>query len=80
MPSFRLSEDDFRDGQIDILTILTRSGLSASRNEARRALEQGGVTVNDEKCADAHASFGKDDFSGGMIVRRGKKNYKKIEL
>ncbi len=80
MPSFRLSDEDFRDNQIDILTILTKSGLSASRNEARRAVEQGGVTVNDEKCADVHALFGKNDFPGGMIVRRGKKNYKKIEL
>ncbi len=80
MPSFRLSEEDFRDDRIDILTILTRSGLSASRSEARRAVEQGGVTINDEKCTDVHALFEKNDFSGGMIVRRGKKNYKKIEL
>lgn len=80
MPSFRLSEEDFRDDRIDILTILTRSGLSASRSEARRAVEQGGVTINDEKCSDVHALFEKNDFSGGMIVRRGKKNYKKIEL
>ncbi len=79
MPLASLSDEDFRDGSIDILSVLVKSGLSASRNEARRAVEQGGVTVNDEKCSDIHASFDKSAFTGdGMIVRRGKKNYKKV--
>ena len=81
MPTATLSEEDFRDGSIDILSVLVKSGLSASRNEARRAVEQGGVTVNEEKCTDSHAAFEKDSFSGeGMIVRRGKKNYKKVVI
>ena len=81
MPTYELSEEDFRDDQIDILSVLTKSGLCPSRNEARRAVEQGGVSVNDEKCGDLKALFEKAKFSGdGLIVRRGKKNYKKIVL
>ena len=81
MPSYTLSEEDFRDGAIDILSVLTKSGLCPSRNEARRAVEQGGVTVNDEKCGDVKALFTKDSFlKDGMIVRRGKKNYKRIVI
>jgi tyrosyl-tRNA synthetase len=80
MPTYELSEEDFRDDAIDILTILTKSGLVASRNEARRAVEQGGVSVNDEKCGDIKALFTKDAFSDGLLVRRGKKNYKKIVI
>ncbi len=79
MPSFTLAEEDFRDGSIDILTILTKSGLSGSRNEARRAVEQGGVSVSDEKVTDIHTTYEKATFEGdGVIVRRGKKNFKKI--
>ena len=81
MPTAALSEEDFRDDRIDILTVLVKTGLSGSRNEARRAVEQGGVTVNDEKCGDIHASFEKAAFSGdGLILRRGKKSYKKVVL
>ena len=79
MPTTTLKAEDFRDGTIDILAVLTASGLTPSRSEARRAVEQGGVTVNDEKVTDIKTSYTAEDFAGdGMLVRRGKKNYKKI--
>ena len=79
MPTAELTEADFRDGRIDILGILTSSGLLKSRAEARRAVEQGGVSVDGEKITDIHTSYGKDAFAAeGMIVKRGKKNFRKV--
>lgn len=79
MPTAELTEADFRDGRIDILGILTSSGLVKSRAEARRAVEQGGVSVDGEKITDIHTSYGKDAFAAeGMIVKRGKKNFRKV--
>ena len=79
MPSCVLSEDDFGDGKIDILNVLVKAGLTASRSEARRAVEQGGVTVDNEKVTDIKTLYEQDQFAGeGMIVKRGKKNFKRI--
>ena len=69
---------DFVDGQIDILSVLVASGLCASRNEARRAVEQGGVTVNDVKVADIKTAYTVSDFTEGLIVKRGKKNFRRV--
>ena len=81
MPTTVLSADDFREDAIDILTLLVKSGLSASRNEARRAVEQGGVSLDSEKVTDIKAAFEKNTFSGdGVVVKRGKKNFRKITL
>jgi len=82
MPTVELTLEDFaEDGYIDILSLLVKSGLSASRSEARRAVEQGGVTAADEKVTDIKKVFSADDLSGeGIVVRRGKKTYKKIVL
>ena len=81
MPTTILSADDFREDTIDILTLLVKSGLSASRNEARRAVEQGGVSLDGEKVTDIKAAFEKTTFSGdGVVVKRGKKNFRKITL
>ena len=81
MPTTVLSADDFREDTIDILTLLVKSGLSASRNEARRAVEQGGVSLDGEKVTDIKATFEKTAFSGdGVVVKRGKKNFRKITL
>ena len=81
MPTTVLSADDFREDTIDILTLLVKSGLSASRNEARRAVEQGGVSLDGEKVTDIKAAFEKNAFSGdGVVVKRGKKNFRKITL
>ena len=81
MPTCELSEEDFADGNIDILTVLTKSGLAASRSEARRNVEQGGVSVDGTQIKDIKAVFAKDQFAGdGVVVKRGKKNFKKVIL
>ena len=79
MPTCELSEEDFADDNIDILTVLTKSGLAASRSEARRNVEQGGVSVDGTQIKDIKAVFAKDQFAGdGVVVKRGKKNFKKV--
>ncbi len=81
MPTFELSEEDFTDGAIDILSILNKSGLAASRSEARRNVEQGGVSVDGNPVKDIKAVFSREQFAGdGVGVKRGKKNFKKIIL
>ncbi len=81
MPTCELSEEDFTDGNIDILTVLTKSGLAGSRSEARRNVEQGGVSVDGTQIKDIKAVFAKDQFAGdGVVVKRGKKNFKKVIL
>ncbi|MCM1113557.1 MAG: tyrosine--tRNA ligase [Muribaculum sp.] len=79
MPTYELSEADFQDGRIDILGVLAVSGLTSSRSEARRAVEQGGVTVDGEKVSDVKASYAPEQFAGeGIVVKRGKKNFKRV--
>ena len=79
MPSFTLTDADFNEGSIDILAVLQKSGLAPSRSEARRNVEQGGVSVNGESVKDIKATYTKADFAGdGMIVRRGRKKFMKV--
>ncbi|MGN0247666.1 MAG: tyrosine--tRNA ligase [Lachnospiraceae bacterium] len=79
MPTATLSDDDFTDGNIDILSVLVKSGLVPTRNEGRRAVEQGGVSVEGEKITDIKAIFSKEQLSGdGVVVKRGKKNFRKV--
>ncbi len=79
VPSVSLKEEDFRDGKVDILQVLVSSGLCSSRGDARRNVEQGGVTVNDEKVTDIKTEYEKSAFAGeGLLVKRGKKNFKKV--
>ena len=78
IPTVKMEDEDFRDGKADILAILVRSGLCPTRNEARRAVEQGGVTVDDEKVTDVKTLYTKDDLKDGKLVRRGKKAFKKV--
>jgi len=80
MPSVTLTDEDFTEGKIDILAMLVKAGLVASRGEARRALEQGGVTADGEKVTDMKATFTKDQIANGVVLRRGKKAYKKVTL
>lgn len=81
MPTTELSEEDFTEGTIDMISVLCKAGLAASRSEGRRAIEQGGVTLGGEKVTDVKAAFGKDIFSGdGAVVKRGKKNFRKVIL
>ena len=78
VPSTSLKAEDFRDGNIDILQVLVSCGLCASRSETRRAVEQGGVTFNEEKVTDVKTLYTKDAFAEGVMVRKGKKSYKKV--
>ena len=81
MPTVELTEEQFTEGSIDIISLMIAAGMAGSRNEARRAVELGGVTVKGEKVADAKATFAKDDFAGEeFIIKKGKKNFKKIVL
>ena len=81
MPTVELTEEQFTEGSIDIISLMIAAGMAGSRNDARRAVEQGGVTVKGEKVADAKATFAKDDFAGEeFIIKKGKKNFKKIVL
>ncbi len=78
MPSVTLTDADFKDGMIDLLSLLVKSTLASSRSEARRAVEQGGVSVNGEKATDIKASYTPDAFTEGMVLKKGKKNFRKI--
>ena len=79
-PTVELAEADLQDGAIDILTVLVKAELVPSRSEARRAVEQGGVTVNDEKITNLRHSFSLSDLKDGILVRRGKKSFKKVVI
>lgn len=79
MPTAQLTDDNFVDGSIDICGVLVAAGLAASRSEARRNVEQGGVTFDGEKVTDVKTTYTKDAFAGeGVVVKRGKKNFKKV--
>ena len=79
MPTTTLTEADLRDGSVDILGILVAAGLCPTRSEARRNVQQGGVTVNGEKVTDFKAAYTPEDImKEDFIVRRGKKKYSKI--
>ena len=81
MPTAELSEEDFAGDTIDILSILQKSGLAPSRSEARRNVEQGGVSVDGQPVRDVKAVFTKKELSGeGVVVKRGKKNFKRVVL
>ena len=79
MPTATITEENLRDGEIDIMGLLVASGLCASRSEARRAVQQGGVAVNGEKVASIEVSYKPEDINKeDFVLRRGKKNYRKI--
>ncbi len=79
MPECEVTADDFADGTMDILGLLVKTGLAATRSEARRNVTQGGVTVDGEKVTDIKAAYSLDDFRGdGKVVKRGKKKFIKV--
>ena len=76
-----LEESDFTEGMIDILTLLVKSGLVPSKSEARRAVQQGGVSVNGEKVEDIKTAYAPETFDGeDFVLKRGKKNFRKIVM
>ena len=80
MPTAEIASADLIDGGMDILTILVKAALVPSKSEARRAVEQGGVSVNDAKVTDIKAIFTAEALTEGLVVRRGKKAFKKVVL
>ena len=79
MPACAVTEEDLRDGTVDILALLVKSGLAGTRSEARRNVTQGGVTLDGEKVTDFKAAYTLDDFKGeGKVLKRGKKKFIKI--
>ena len=79
MPTCELTDEDMADGSIDLISVLCKAGLVNTRSEGRRAIEQGGVTVGEDKVTDVKAAYAKDAFAGeGLVVKRGKKNFRKI--
>ncbi|MDD6980550.1 MAG: tyrosine--tRNA ligase [Clostridia bacterium] len=80
VPTTEVTDEDFRDGTVDLLTLMVKGGMVPSRSEARRAVEQGGVTVNGEKETDVRRAYTKDDLAAGLLVKRGKKTFRKFVL
>ena len=81
MPTTELTNDDFGGGSIDVLTLLVKCGLAASKGEARRLVQQGGVSVNDEKVSAIETTFGCEQFTGdGLVIKKGKKVFHRAVL
>ena len=81
MPTAELTAEDFENGEIDILKLLVKAGLAPSRSEARRNVEQGGVSVNGDKVTDSKTAFSQAMFAGeGIVVKKGKKSFRKVVI
>jgi tyrosyl-tRNA synthetase len=77
MPTTELSAEDFVDGKIGVLSMMVKAGLAASNGEARRLVQQGGVSINDEKITDASYALSVADFDNEIILKKGKKIFNK---
>ena len=80
MPTVELSDGDLTGGAADIMTLLVKAGLVASKSEARRNIQQGGVTADDKKVTDIGLSFTAQELKKGVVLRRGKKSFMKVIL
>ena len=80
MPTTTLAAEDLEDGCMDILTMLVKAELVPSKSEARRAVQQGGVSVDGEKITNIHEVFTEDAFKAGVVLKKGKKNFRKIVM
>ena len=80
MPTETITSDIFTEGKVDILQLLISANLATSRNEARRAVEQGGVSVNGDKVTDTHTVYEATDFAEEFILKKGKKKFCKVVL
>ena len=79
MPTVTVTAEDFPDGELDIISVLVKAGLCDSRGDGRRNIQQGGVSVADEKVTDISTKYTLDDFKGeGLLIRRGKKKFAKV--
>ncbi len=80
VPETEITEADLTDGKADVMALLVLSGLCASRSDARRNIQQGGVLCGEEKVTDIGLSFNADQLREGVVLRRGKKNFKRVVL
>ena len=81
MPSAQIKEEDLTDGNIDLISLLVNSGLANTRSEARRAIEQGGVSVDGEKITDIKYQLAGEKLQGdGIVLKKGKKNFRKVTM
>lgn len=80
MPTTTLADSDFTDGKIAVLDMMIKSNMIKSKGEGRRLIDQGGVSVNDQKVENALAELEKSDFSKQIIIKKGKKTYHKFEI
>ena len=81
MPSAVIEQSDLQDGNIDLITLLHKSGLAGSRSEGRRAIEQGGVAIDGEKITDVKYLVPGEKLDGeGIVLKRGKKNFRKVTI
>ena len=79
MPTTELTEDDFKEDKVDLITMLCKAELVPSRSEARRAIEQGGVSIDGEKITDIHHQVERASIPAeGLVLKRGKKKFRKI--
>ncbi len=79
-PVVEISPDDLTEGRIDILSVLVKAQLASSRSEARRSVEQGGITADGEKLTDVKHTFTEDELKAGILLKKGKKNFNKITM
>ena len=80
MPTTEIGMDALTDGKADIIKLLVLSGLCSSNGDARRNIQQGGVSANDEKVTDISVSFTESQLRDGVVLKRGKKNFNRIVL
>ena len=80
MPETKINDEDLTDGNIDIVSLLCKAGFAATRSDARRNVEQGGVSVNGDKITDPKHTFSRDDLESEFILKKGKKNFMRFSI
>ena len=80
MPTTTVDDADFEDGKVTVLSLMIKAGMIKSNGEGRRLIQQGGISVNDEKITDVFTAVSKDDLANGIVVKKGKKVFHKFTL
>lgn len=78
MPTTTVEDADFEDGKVTVLSLMIKAGMIKSNGEGRRLIQQGGISVNDEKITDVFTAVSKDDIANGIVVKKGKKVFHKF--
>ena len=78
MPQFKLSKDMIQGDEISVLSLLTLSSISSSKSDARRLIKQGGITIDGTKITDENSSIKIEDLKKGIVIKKGKKMFKKV--